>query len=57
VVLTVQEVKALLARLEGTKRLMAGLLYGSGLRLRECPKPRGAPSSPAGARCSGGSRP
>ena len=40
VVLTVREVKALLARLDGTKWLMAGLLYGSGLRLRECLKLR-----------------
>jgi integron integrase len=40
VVLTVAEVKALLARLDGTKWLMAGLLYGSGLRLRECLKLR-----------------
>jgi integron integrase len=40
VVLTVEEVKALLARLDGTKWLMAGLLYGSGLRLRECLKLR-----------------
>lgn len=36
VVLTRDEVRALLARLEGTKWLMAGLLYGAGLRLREC---------------------
>jgi integron integrase len=40
VVLTVEEVRALLARLDGTKWLMAGLLYGSGLRLRECLKLR-----------------
>jgi integrase len=40
VVLTVQEVRALLARLDGTKWLMAGLLYGAGLRLRECLKLR-----------------
>ncbi|TAK84688.1 MAG: hypothetical protein EPO20_13690 [Betaproteobacteria bacterium] len=40
VVLTRDEVRALLARLEGTKWLMAALLYGSGLRLRECLKPR-----------------
>jgi integron integrase len=40
VVLTVAEVKALLARLDGTRWLMAGLLYGSGLRLRECLKLR-----------------
>jgi len=30
------EVAALLAALDGTPRLMAGLLYGSGLRLLEC---------------------
>jgi len=40
VVLTRDEVRALLARLEGTKWLMASLLYGSGLRLRECLKLR-----------------
>jgi integron integrase len=39
-VLTREEVKALLAQLEGTKWLMAGLLYGGGLRLRECLKLR-----------------
>ena len=36
VVLTRDEVDGLLARLDGTHRLMAGLLYGSGLRLMEC---------------------
>jgi integron integrase len=36
VVLTEQEVRALLSQLEGTKWLMASLLYGAGLRLREC---------------------
>jgi integron integrase len=36
VVLTREEVRALLSQLEGTKWLMAGLLYGAGLRLREC---------------------
>lgn len=40
VVLTVAEAKALLARLDGTKWLMAALLYGSGLRLCECLKLR-----------------
>jgi integron integrase len=40
VVLTQQEVRALLAQLEGTKWLMASLLYGAGLRLRECLKLR-----------------
>lgn len=34
------EVQALLAGLEGTKWLMASLLYGAGLRLRECLKLR-----------------
>ena len=33
VVLTREEVHQLLAHLHGTPRLMAGLLYGSGLRL------------------------
>ena len=36
VVLTPKEVKAVLDKLGGQKRLMAGLLYGSGLRLMEC---------------------
>ncbi len=40
VVLTRDEVRALLAQLEGTKWLMAALLYGAGLRLRECLKLR-----------------
>jgi integrase len=40
VVLTQQEVRALLVQLEGTKWLMASLLYGAGLRLRECLKLR-----------------
>jgi integron integrase len=40
VVLTEQEVRALLSQLEGTKWLMASLLYGAGLRLRECLKLR-----------------
>ena len=34
--LTANEAQALLARLTGVKWLMASLLYGSGLRLREC---------------------
>jgi integron integrase len=36
VVLSRQEVRALLDQLNGAERLMAGLLYGSGLRLMEC---------------------
>ena len=36
VVLTRNEVRAVLAQLEGTPWLMAGLIYGSGLRLLEC---------------------
>jgi len=36
VVLTASEVGAVLERLEGTIRLIASLLYGSGLRLLEC---------------------
>jgi integron integrase len=35
-VLTKEEVAAIFDRLEGTHALMAGLLYGSGLRLMEC---------------------
>ena len=36
VVFTRQEVKAVLNSLSGTKRIMANLLYGAGLRLMEC---------------------
>ena len=36
VVLTRREVETVLAQLEGTKWLLASLLYGSGLRLMEC---------------------
>ncbi|MBU1486633.1 integron integrase [bacterium] len=36
VVFTREEATAILARLEGSKWLMANLLYGSGLRLMEC---------------------
>ena len=36
VVLTKQEVRAVLDRMTGPSRLVAGLLYGSGLRLMEC---------------------
>lgn len=36
VVLTRKEVRAIFDQLRGTYRLMAGLLYGSGLRLMEC---------------------
>jgi integron integrase len=39
-VLTRAEVRRLLAAMQGTKWLMASLLYGSGLRLRECLKLR-----------------
>lgn len=35
-VLTRDEVHEVFAHLHGTARLMAGLLYGSGLRLMEC---------------------
>ncbi|HEX7054011.1 MAG TPA: hypothetical protein VF211_08800 [Burkholderiales bacterium] len=35
-VLTREEVRRLLAAMRGTKWLMASLLYGAGLRLREC---------------------
>lgn len=35
-VLTLAEVHSVLAQLEGTKWLMASLLYGAGLRLMEC---------------------
>jgi len=37
-VLTVEEVERLLAQLHGPRWLMASLLYGAGLRLRECLK-------------------
>jgi integrase len=36
VVLTPREVRRVFKHLRGTHRLMAGLLYGSGLRLMEC---------------------
>jgi len=36
VVLTIDEVRALFSQMSGTMKLMAGLLYGSGLRLMEC---------------------
>jgi len=36
VVLSAAEVKALLANMTGTPRLMAGLIYGGGLRVTEC---------------------
>ena len=36
VVLTRDEVRKIFAHLRGTPRLMAALLYGSGLRLMEC---------------------
>jgi integrase len=39
-VLTREEVRRLLAATRGTKWLMASLLYGAGLRLRECLKLR-----------------
>jgi len=35
-VLAPQEIEAVLSRMRGTPRLMASLLYGSGLRLSEC---------------------
>jgi len=40
VVLTRGEVRAVISNLEGTPRLMATLLYGSGLRLLECARLR-----------------
>ncbi len=36
VVLTREEARRIFEHLHGTHRLMAGLLYGSGLRLMEC---------------------
>jgi integron integrase len=39
-VLTREEVRSLLAHMRGSKWLMASLLYGAGLRLRECLKLR-----------------
>lgn len=39
-VLTADEVRALLAHMRGSKWLMASLLHGAGLRLRECLKLR-----------------
>ncbi len=40
IVLTREEVRSVLARMNGTPRLMASLLYGSGLRLLECARLR-----------------
>ena len=40
VVLTRAEVERLLAQLTGTRWLIASLLYGVGLRVMECPRPR-----------------
>jgi integrase len=39
-VLSVDEVRRLLAQIDGARWLMASLLYGAGLRLRECLKLR-----------------
>src|SRR5436309_2023827 len=36
VVLTIEEVKRVLAQMSGTHHLMASLLYGAGMRLMEC---------------------
>jgi integron integrase len=36
VVLTIEEVKRVLAHIDGTHHMMASLLYGAGLRLMEC---------------------
>ena len=36
VVLTAEEIRAILEQLSGTHRLIATLIYGAGLRLREC---------------------
>jgi site-specific recombinase XerC len=36
VVLSVGEVRSILARMRGVPRLCASLMYGSGLRLSEC---------------------
>jgi len=36
VVLSREEIRAVLRRLDGVPRLMANLLYGAGLRLLEC---------------------
>lgn len=40
VVLSVEEIRDLLSHMQGTKALMAGLMYGSGLRLMECQRLR-----------------
>ena len=40
IVLTRDELRAVITELHGTLRLMATLLYGSGLRLLECCRPR-----------------
>ena len=40
VVMTRDEVRSVLAHLDGDKRLMGTLMYGAGLRLMECPRLR-----------------
>lgn len=40
VVLTIEEVRGLLGEMKGAQALMAGLMYGSGLRLMECQRLR-----------------
>jgi site-specific recombinase XerD len=52
VVLTRDEVRALLQRLDGVPRLMAGLLYGAGLRVLECCRLRARTSSSRPTRSS-----
>jgi integrase len=53
VVLTRDEVHKIFAHMHGTYRLMAGLLYGSGLRLMECVRLRVHPMRYSLTRCCG----
>ncbi len=55
-VFTREEARAVLGKLKGRQRLMAGLLYGSGLRLMECLRRQGhrlRPAPPRRARRQG----
>ena len=54
IVLTRDEVRAVLRRLDGTPRLMAFLLYGAGLRLLECCRRASRTSTSGPTRSSSG---
>lgn len=56
VVLTVEEVKRVLAQITGTHHLMTSLLYGAGLRLMECPPLKSLPRPPRRSSARSGTR-